>query len=108
MSSCSAQDSCQGLPDEEKILVNTLLGLPGSDSEWAQVFENLKLLAEHINSSLKDDGLGQFVGEIARVAELPGTMKDWRRKFEEVSKENVFGAWNDFLVTIGSGEKIRK
>ena len=88
--------------------MKTLLGLPGSDSEWTQVLENGKLLAEQIRTSLKDDGLGQFVGEIAKVAELPGTMKDWGRKFEEVSRENVFGAWNDFLVTVGSGEKLRK
>ena len=70
MSSCSALDSCQGLPDEEKMLVNTLLGLPGLDSEWAQVLENGKLLAEQFRTSLKDDDLGKDALRISNQKSL--------------------------------------
>eukprot|EP00091_Calanus_sinicus_P007589 TRINITY_DN18702_c0_g1_i1.p1 TRINITY_DN18702_c0_g1~~TRINITY_DN18702_c0_g1_i1.p1 ORF type:complete len:119 (-),score=28.29 TRINITY_DN18702_c0_g1_i1:126-458(-) len=68
---CTSEEACDKPIQEENKIFKNVLGLPGSDAEWAAVLENLKMLAKQIKTSLRELGLGQFVAELAEMGDYP-------------------------------------
>ena len=46
---------------KQESIIKTILGLPGTDAEWSDVLENMKILTTQIKTSLREPGLRQFV-----------------------------------------------
>ena len=82
--------------------------LPGSEAEWAAAIENMKIFAKQIKTSLKELGLGPFIGEISEMVDLPGSRSDWTRLLQDVTVEKLIDSWNMFLWNMKTGKYLRK
>jgi hypothetical protein len=100
---CRREESCGKPIQEEEKIIKTVLGLPGTDAEWADVLENMKMFATQIKTSFRELGLGQFVAELAEMSGLPGTKNDWMSMFKGVTLETIVDGWNEFMWKIGDG-----
>ena len=78
--------------------------IPGTESDWVSVWLKIEVFAAELKARLQAEGLGQVAGEMAQAAQLPGTRRDWRRKFAEVTQENILGAWDDLLAMVNNGQ----
>merc|ERR1719483_362667 len=91
---CTKEEPCEELTQP--------FDLPGSKAEWVKAFENIKIVIQQIKTSLRDHGLGPFLGEMADIVKLPGTRSDWAGLLQDVTLETLLNAWNQFLQNIKS------
>ena len=80
------------------------LGLPGTESEWGVVGENMKKFLIQMKTSLRELGLAQLIGEMAEMGGLPGTKTDWMWLFTGVTIETVLDQWNEFIFNLKNGK----
>ena len=106
---CTKEDSCEGINENENGILKTYLGLPGSDAEWVDTFDNVIFNIQHyinimfIKMGIKELGLGQVLGEIAQRIGLPGTRDVWTKMFKDVTMDTIVDTWNEFLFNISNG-----
>ena len=80
------------------------LGLPGTESEWGVVGENMKKLLTQLRTSLRELGLAQLIAEMAEMGGLPGTKADWMWLFMGVTVETITDQWNEFIFNLKNGK----
>ena len=80
------------------------LVLPGSHEDWLKMGHSLRALMRQIKGTMKDVGLGKFLADMAVKFGLPGSKKEWKKKFADYTLESTQEAWNGVMEDIWNGK----